>query len=251
MADNPLRRDFIKAFNGIGREHHRYKVFNDFIVMASIAIENTFLKSETLEQQYLGIVQQYKKDDVSLFPQLLALLTEGLDPMNDFLGSIFMELGLGDTHGGQFFTPYEVCRLMAKINLGEPQRLITGQRPYITVSEPTCGAGAMVIAIAEAMLEGGINPQQALWVSCVDVSETAARMCHLQLSLLGIPGEVVIGNSLSLDVSRTMRTPMHHIGAWDLRLRSERLEAGAVPAGASETRETLPVGQISLFDVQL
>lgn len=50
------------------------------------------------------------------------------------------------------------------------------------------------------------------------IDATAAHMCYLQLSLLGIPAEVVIGNTLTLAVRRTYRTPMWYVGNWQGRL---------------------------------
>ena len=41
------------------------------------------------------------------------------NPEQDFLGGIFMELNLGNGSNGQFFTPYHVCDLMAKIAMTE------------------------------------------------------------------------------------------------------------------------------------
>ncbi|MGH5832872.1 N-6 DNA methylase, partial [Serratia marcescens] len=79
--------------------------------------------------------------------------------------------------------------------------------PYITLSEPTCGAGGMVIAFAKVMLARGYNPQTQLRADCVDIDPVAARMCYIQLSLLGIPARVVIGNSLTLKYQREMYTP--------------------------------------------
>lgn len=39
------------------------------------------------------------------------------NPEQDFLGSIFMSLNLGNEHNGQFFTPYHVCELMAEVTM--------------------------------------------------------------------------------------------------------------------------------------
>lgn len=35
------------------------------------------------------------------------------------LGELFMALGLANEWKGQFFTPYDICRAMAAMNLGE------------------------------------------------------------------------------------------------------------------------------------
>ncbi|MNE83944.1 hypothetical protein D3C80_1808070 [compost metagenome] len=76
----------------------------------------------------------------------------------------------------------------------------------------------MVIAFAQALTEQGINPQQTLFARCTDVDATAAQMCYLQLSYLGIPAEVITGNSLTLDARRVFRTPFWYLGGWEQRL---------------------------------
>lgn len=56
-----------------------------------------------------------------------------------------MELGLSNDSGGQFFTPYNVCQMMAEMTIGNvvPQ---VKERGYITINDPACGAGATLIA---------------------------------------------------------------------------------------------------------
>ena len=129
-----------------------------------------------------------------------------------------MSLELGSDHIGQFFTPYEVSRMMVKVTAGDDIPIPSGQ-DFITVSEPACGAGGMAIAFTEAFREAGFNPQTQLWASCWDIDPVAARMCYIQLSLLHIPAEVVIGNTLSGKVRQVMYTPAHYFGLWDLKLR--------------------------------
>ena len=105
---------------------------------------------------------------------------------------------------------------MAALTHGETLKLI--DKPFVTLSEPACGSGSMCIAFAETMRENGYNPQQQLWVQCWDIDQLAAEMCYLQLSLLHIPAEIVIGDTLSLEVRSVMRTPAHHLGFWDSKL---------------------------------
>lgn|GEM_PF-1754836 len=47
-------------------------------------------------------------------------------------------------------------------------------------------------------------------------------MAYVQLSLLGIPAEVIHGNSLSCEVFRSYKTPFHYLGMWDIRLRKQQ-----------------------------
>ena len=81
---------------------------------------------EEREKRYLKIIKKYNKREQEQFPELAAYVVMALEenPEQDFLGSIFMELNLGDKSNSQFFTPYHVCELMAKVT---EEDLVVGQ----------------------------------------------------------------------------------------------------------------------------
>jgi len=54
-----------------------------------------------------------------------------------------------------------------------------------------------------------------MWVQAWDIDRTAALMCYLQLSLWHIPAEIIVGNTLSLEVREVFYTPAHYMGNWD------------------------------------
>lgn len=137
-----------------------------------------------------------------------------------------MELGLGSNEMGQFFTPYPLARLIASLTAGDEQQQQLKTCPWITLSEPTSGAGGMVIAFAEVMLQRGLNPAEQLLVTATDIDPLAADMTFIQLSLLGIPAIVNTGNSLALTVTRTRYTLVWYINNWEARIKlHERVEA--------------------------
>ncbi len=214
------RREFIRLFRDTARYHHRHEVFRDFAEMATLAVQNAFLRSPELENEYLAIAGRYQAEDLKRMAQLLGCLTGALECQpGDFLGAIFMELEIGSTHMGQFFTPYSLSQMMARLTVGDFRQQLE-HHPFITLQEPAAGAGSMVIAIAEAMMEQGINYQEKLFACCIDIDATAAHMCYLQLAYLGVPAEVVIGNTLTLKFRRTFRTPLWYVGNWQDRLNS-------------------------------
>lgn len=219
MDSKRLRADFIKLFGTTARYRHRYEVFRDFIEMAALAVHNGLFKDDQVEQRYLQLIQRYEKPDQERFPQLLGLLVMMLEATpEDVLGSIFMELELGSSRAGQFFTPYHVSLLMAKLSTGGSREEVLGNRPFLTVQEPACGAGGMVIALAQHLREIGVNPQTEMWVHCTDIDPVPALMCYLQLALLHIPAMVVVGCTLRQTVTAIYRTPAHFLGLWESRI---------------------------------
>ncbi|MGV0082739.1 N-6 DNA methylase [Rahnella aceris] len=213
------KKQFISIFNETARYHHRHKVFCDFITLASVSIHNNTLFDEKLEQEYMETVRQYEAEDTERMAMLLAEVVMGLEAESgDFLGSLYMTLELGEAARGQFFTPFCVSRMMAEMQLGDIDSLLA-DKPFFTVYEPACGSAGMLLAIAEVLREKGFNPTRHLWVSCTDIDPVASGMAYIQLSLMGVAGEVVTGNALNGERRRVMYTPAHWIGNWSLRLR--------------------------------
>lgn len=54
--------------------------------------------------------------------------------------------------------------------------------------------------------------------SCIDIDSVAADMAFIQLSLLGIPAEVVTGNTLTMKLNRVRYTPVYYINNFGKRL---------------------------------
>jgi hypothetical protein len=106
----------------------------------------------------------------------------------------------------------------------------------VTTLEPACGGGAMVIALAEALKDEGVNYQHHLHATAVDVDLKCVHMAYIQLALLHVPAVVIHGNSLSLEEHSRWRTPAHVLGVWDWRLKSA--EQSAVEPSKAEVDST-------------
>ncbi|WJV54911.1 N-6 DNA methylase [Prodigiosinella aquatilis] len=218
MVDH--KKQFISIFNETARYHHRQKVFRDFITLAAASIHNGICFDDLLEQEYMETVRQYEAKDAERMSMLLEEVAMGLAAeSSDFLGSLYMQLELGESARGQFFTPFCVSRMMAEIQLGDIKNILI-DKPFVTVYEPACGSAGMLLAIAEVIKEKGFNPSRHLWVSCIDIDPVASGMAYIQLSLTGVAGEVVTGNALNGERRRVMFTPAHWLGNWPLRLKS-------------------------------
>lgn len=239
------KKTFIKLFGETARYVHRYQLFGDFIDCAAAAIHNRFVHDDDLERSYLDCVKRYKREDMEKMSRLLAELVMGLESgFCDFLGEVFMELELGNQARGQIFTPYHISKLCALMTHGNsfPQ---LDTVPFITVNDCCCGAGAMIIAFAESMLESGFNPQERMWAHCTDIDDRCAKMAYIQLALFGLPAEIVIGDSLRMDFRKVLRTPAHYLLGWDAKLRQRYTQVAHEPT-VSKAAE-----QLTLFDLEL
>ncbi|WP_240347012.1 ArdC-like ssDNA-binding domain-containing protein [Pectobacterium brasiliense] len=221
---NPHRATFIRQFHEIAPYENRWTVFSDFIHMSAAALHNRCHFVQEIEDDYMRRIKRYKAVDQRRFPALFNTLVEGMEfSPSDFLGSVFMELELGDRRRGQYFTPYSIGYMMAKMQLADGLPALTsGERDFITVSDPACGAGGLIVAMAQAMLEAGFNPQKQMAAVCVDIDPVAAMMAYVQLALCGIPAIVIVGNSLSMELRQTWRTPFWMMFGWERKWAHEQ-----------------------------
>lgn len=194
------QKNLVRIFNDACYRHSRWNVWADFVVMAAISISNTVDKihSESREKTYMTLASKYDKREMECFSQMLAEIVLGINkcPDQDFLGELYMALELGNDHAGQFFTPYCLCTAMAQLT-GSDIKARIEQDGWISVSDPACGAGALLVAFANECLRQKVNYQTSVLFVAQDIDIIVACMCYLQLSILGCPGYVVVENTLT------------------------------------------------------
>lgn len=217
------RKNMLKLLEQNSRRRHMWEVFSDFVEMAALAMSNSIdlMQHHVREERYMQIIARYEPDEQKRFPQILGELVCALEfGPDDVMGKVFAELEQGNSSRGQFFTPYSVCQMMAMLQVGDGSDIRTkiNERGYVTVSEPACGAGAMVIAMADAIKSKGINYQQHMHVTAVDIDSRAVHMAYLQFSLLHIPATIILGNALTLEEREHWYTPAHFMGLWQQKL---------------------------------
>lgn len=217
------KKNMVKLFEKLAYRYSTWEVFSDFLEMAAITLSNSvnFKGWKERETKYLSIISKYTKEEASIFPELFGELTMALEIPGDYLGEVFMELGLSNKWKGQFFTPYNLCLLMAQLSLDEKIETEINSKGFITVNEPTCGGGAMIIALAQVIKEKGFNPQKQLKVIAQDLDIKAIHMTYIQLSLLGIPAQVIHANTLSMEVFEVWETPFYKLGSWQYKMTAK------------------------------
>lgn len=227
--------EFVGIFKKLaGGKYMLWTVWNDFVLMTACSISNSVDKTEPhwgrREKMYLDCVGKYEPEEAKLFPRLYTEMVKALDknPQQDFLGEIFMQLGLGSHWAGQFFTPYHLCEAMGGATSPNVVEQIEEQG-VVTVLDPSCGAGATLIAFANSVQEKirqskkEINWQNHILFTGQDIDSCVGMMCYIQLSLLGCAGYVKIGDSLEKPIragepdGTYWYTPMYFSTAWSLR----------------------------------
>lgn len=231
-----------------------WEVWEDIVQLFAISFSNALDVGERRDKrkkEYLRIQAKYSEKEMITIANILALIV-GLyeeDPDQDVLGEIYMALGLGSSELGQFFTPYNVCKMMAKMVVGnkEYNENEIAKRGYISVNEPACGAGATIIALLNAYREMGINYQTDVFVMAQDLSYITALMCYIQLSLLGCAAVIVVGDTIcnppTIDQTiwetaiNMWFTPMYQSELWRARREAKLLAESLHIMGTQIARE--------------
>lgn len=221
------KKEMIKLFEKVAYRHNLKSVFCDFVEMAAVSFRSSVdINFRTKGQErYKSIITRYDSKEIMLFTSILGELTIALEEKpKDYLGELFSKFGVGDANKGQFFTPYHLCLAAVKLVIDENIEEEIKQKGFITLDEPSCGAGAMIIAFSEAMKEKKLDPQRQLKVTAKDLDIRAVHMAYVQLSLLGIPAQICHANTLSLKVFDTWKTPIFVLDGWGYKNQTKDIE---------------------------
>ena len=207
------KRDIAKAIIQMACKYSSYEIFTDWIRCMALSISNIVTPFhgqvwKERERAYCDTMNKYTLEERIRLCELTGWLVETLEEgPDDVLGKIYMDAGMGSKSAGQFFTPFHLSELTARMAI----------QPYIedyrkgekrTINEPSCGGGAMIIAVAKILKEEGLNYQKLMDVVAQDIDWKGVYMCYVQLSLLGISAICVQGDTLMhpYDKDRTERS---------------------------------------------
>ena len=170
---------FSDFMSDLAIQHSMNSVFSDFLTLCICAFS-----LGRMEEKYLSVISGYSKPEAEKFSSALAQLVmemtgEGYG-MVDVLGE-FYENNLSHGKNGQFFTPQNICDLMAQI--------LYSPKPGSHIADPACGSGRMLLSMAK------LN-RNALYYGA-DIDQNCAKMATLNLCLNHIFGEIAWMDSLS------------------------------------------------------
>ena len=176
------------------------KFVSNLFECGAIAISNAvdLAQKDNREEKYLQIIRGYRpaqqRSLVDIFGKVFALLSSVIydnGRFNDNLGEIFMSCGLINKRTAQFFTPYSASVLAARINIDESLvKEKTTDDGILTVNDPCCGGGGMLIAALEVLKSLGVNYARNCFMEASDIDLRCVHMTYLQLALAGVPAIV-------------------------------------------------------------
>lgn len=176
-----------------------YSVYSEFVATTAVAIAQAFGN----DISNIGAQVRKQSDDNGEMPRMIAEVIMAVEDAQycDVLGDLFMRLNLGSQAGGQFFTPTHLAHMCGDIAMPD-------DKDFVSVLDPACGGGAMLMAGAKKMQDNGHIPSVSYWAEGQDINEETALTCYVQLSLNGIAGRVCCGNTLAMDSKWSLLTPV-------------------------------------------
>lgn len=204
----------IKRILDMSGQYAPYDIFSDWVQLCALSISNSMAMIhdniwKDREQTYVGTAQRYTETELESFAEMFVWLGDALtENLSDVLGQVYMEAGLGNKYTGQFFTPFHLSELCARLSISAPS--LVKSEEMIKVNEPSCGGGGMIIAACKVLHDSGVNYQRRLDVVAQDLDWKGVYMTYLQLSLIGCRAIVVQGDTLRdpFDPAKTDRSRM-------------------------------------------
>lgn len=192
ISQPPRGENFRAILENIARtKGSLVSIFSDFACMAACAYA-----MQTRESEYLSIAKQYDRTELNAFAKAMGCMVMEMEskPYVDILGVYYCEVQSKFTRdaGGEFYTPQEVGKLMAKISVNAKAVIAEGKP--ITINDPAAGSGGLVLSVAEEFSEAGAV--DLIRATCQDISKTACDMAYINTTLWGVPARIIWGDTL-------------------------------------------------------
>lgn len=107
---------------------------------------------------------------------------------------------------------------MAMITVDAKSVIATGKP--ITVSDPACGAGGMILALAEQFAPNHVD---LLRVTIQDLNPVATDMGYINMTLWGIPSAIICGDTLRGTIDKSWKNIHWHRVGEDERQAIEQM----------------------------
>lgn len=252
-------KEFLTVFNQLCYSRQSWQVWADLISAMACSIANI---SEVNPKRRADREKEYERclkelgGDAGVIAKLFAIVVMALEnnPEQDFLGALYMQLNLGSHWHGQFFTPASVAKMMSQVSVEDTIKSRTESEDYISVIDPSCGAGVTLISAAAIFRERGINYQQEVLFTGQDIDRVAGQMCYIQLSLLGCAGYICIADTLGNPVTgpplqpqektgqEFWYTPFYYSDIWQTRIFAQNMRRRMRGGGIVTTQKTVKKG---------
>lgn len=174
----------------------RYDVFRDWVELMLASLQRD-------DDTYLDILAGYDRGhdrdegsrNADLFSIAFGELMAAMDDSNqDVLGEAYEQFGMQNEAFGQHFTPWTVSAMMAEL-----QTAGDDPEPPVTIADPACGSGRLLVVAARLHDVQTISFGQDKDLLC-------CQMAALNFCFFNMDGIVMHGDSLTLEKRRAWQT---------------------------------------------
>jgi len=149
-----------------------------------------FLDSANNPKAFKECLDRHKYEEGAEFGRLLGVYTDAVEevPFRDILGELFMRLDVNSARSGQYFTPWHVAEMMARMQFSrEHFDALVAEKGEMTVCDPAVGSGVMLLAFAKVVHdELGRSGVSKLRLYGTDIDQRCVLMCRIQLRMNGL-----------------------------------------------------------------
>ena len=198
----------------------RTRVFSDYLAYCALLLSSRtdpVHRKKRLEQ-FKKLQEPYSDSEWQMFQQTIAemcsvvIRNTEMGYFHDLFGETYMELGGRNTALKQDFTTNDVARLISMLTIRDDTEL--PECGYFSVSDHTCGSGALLLSCAERLQQIGFNPSAHLVVQAADLDIQCVYMTYINLSLYGIPAVIIHGDTIKLEEYDRWYTPVYLLDRW-------------------------------------
>ncbi|MBW8017924.1 MAG: N-6 DNA methylase [Planctomycetes bacterium] len=171
---------------------HNYYLFGGWTNAFEQVLDLTLYALNRQEDKYMETIRAMDKRAVTITSQIVGMLMKVLCYdycIWDYLGEVYMQIASMSKSKvlGQFFTPFHICEMMAKVQLGNIKSLISkSQRENrrVSIMEPCVGSGAMLLACKKIIIEEvGLSGLDHFEFFGQDIDPVCVKMCRIQMIL--------------------------------------------------------------------
>lgn len=203
------------------------------------------------DEPYLEIVDEYRdrfgedtgEDCIETYANALGALTAAtIEADHEVLGLVYEQLGHSSDSFGQYFTPHNVSDAMAAMTVSAEGA--ADADPPLTVHDPACGSGRLLISVAKRVHEFDDPPP--LFVSGQDRDPVCAKMTAVNLALASCWGRAIQGDSMLVEQQRVFHTNPR----WDvvLQIDDDPPDTSIKKIGEEPAEPDMTTGPVELTD---
>jgi len=168
--------------NHVFPHKHSYDLYRDWLEAVW-----AFLNIPAEPEAYKKTLDRYTREQGEELGRLFSLYAQAAEELRfqDILGELFMQLDLKSVRAGQFFTPWHIAEMMARMQFGpKPFQETVERQGYVSVMDPAVGSGVMLLAFAKVVHDAlGWDGLAKLRLYGTDIDERCILMCRIQLRM--------------------------------------------------------------------